>query len=131
MKLRIVIWTIVGILVVAMLLFLLLGGKGTQRRITLKELHLQTERTEKSINELSGRLAQARAIPLSPDAVSALRAAESLLTQARTLMEKAKTGTDPKTVEQHLRTVHRLLTRTRRLLRDATRPQPAKPGGTT
>jgi C4-dicarboxylate-specific signal transduction histidine kinase len=130
MKLRIIIWTVVGILVIAAVLFLLFGGKGTQRRITLKELQLQVERTEENINELTGRLAQARAIPLSPAAVSSLNTAESLLNQARTLIENTRTSTDPKTVDQNLRTVHRLLTRSRRLIRDATRPPAAKPAGT-
>lgn len=130
MKLRIVIWTVVGILVVIGAIFLLAGRKSYQRRITLKELRLQTERTEKNINQVSARLAQARAIPLTPEAARSLNTAESLLNQTRTLIESAKSSTDPKIVEQNLRTIHRLLTRTRHLIRNATRPQGTIPGKT-
>jgi tRNA/tmRNA/rRNA uracil-C5-methylase (TrmA/RlmC/RlmD family) len=129
MKLRIIIWTVVGILVVAGIIFLIFGGKNPRQRVTLKELKWQTERTEKSINELFGQLAQAKAIPLPGTAAQSLNTAESLLNQSRTIIEQTKKDNDLKTIEQNLRTVHRLLTKTRRIIREATRPQPAKPAG--
>lgn len=130
MKLRIIIWTVVGILVIAGIIFIIAGGKSTQRRITLKEIKLQTERTEASLNQVTARLAQAKAVPLSPEAASSLNAAESLLTQARTLLEETKSETEPKTAEEKLRIIHRLLTRARRLIRNATKPQVTPPAGT-
>jgi len=131
-KIRVIIWTITAILVVVGTLFLLLGGKRTQRKIiTFKDLQYQTQRTEQNINELFARLAQARAVPLPPGSSQLITEAEAQLNQARDLIEKNKQTTDIKTMGKNLRLAHRLLTKTRRLLRTATRPKPliGGPGG--
>lgn len=131
MKLRVIIWTVVGILVIAGTIFIITGSRASQRRITLKELKLQAERTEAGINQLAARLAQAKAVPLSPEASQRLDSVETLLNTARTLLEQAKTENEPRAVEEKLRTIHRMLTRARRQIRIATRPQlPTPPAGT-
>ncbi len=129
MKLRIIIWTAVGILVIAGVIFIIAGSKSIPRRITVKEIRLQTERTESSLNQVTARLAQAKAVPLTPEAASSLNTAESLLSQARTMLAEVKSDNDPKTAEGKLRIIHRLLTRTRRLIRNAAKPQVTPPAG--
>ncbi len=125
MKTRVVIWTIIAILVVAGTLFLLLTARKTQRKIvTIKDLQYQTQRTEKNINDLFAKLAQARAVPLPSASSELITQAEAYLTQARDLIETNKQTNDIKTMENNLRLAHRLLTKTRRLIRSATRPKP-------
>ncbi|MEO0004463.1 MAG: hypothetical protein ABIK47_04855 [candidate division WOR-3 bacterium] len=122
MKLRFIIWAVVGVVVVAGVIFLVLSGKTPQKKVTINDLRLQIERDEKTINELTAKLAQARAVPLPPANAELLSQAETNLNDARTLIEKAKQSENIRDVEANLREAHSLLTKCRRLLRAATKP---------
>lgn len=129
MKLRIIIWSIVGIVVIIGVLFLVLTGKNTRRvRVTLDDLKREAAKIERSINELNGRLAQARAVPLPPEKNAALSQVESHLNQTQKLIENVKNSTDVRTANDALRQAHRLIRKCRRLLREATTPRPARAG---
>ncbi len=126
MKGRIILWSVVGVLVIAGVLFILLTGKSTRRnQVTIDDLKRQAARTETSINELTAKLAQAKAVPLPAEKVQMLTEAEQKLNQARTLLAEVKNATEPGKANETLRNVHRVIRQVRRRLREATKPKPA------
>ncbi|MCL6466385.1 MAG: hypothetical protein K6T77_06505 [candidate division WOR-3 bacterium] len=128
MKLRVVVWLIVGIVVVIGSLFLVLTGKSSRgKKVTIEDLKRQAARTETTVNALTARLAQAKAIPLPPEKSRYIAEIENNLTQARELVEKTKNSTGIREAEESLRKAHRLIRQTRRLLREATSPKPLRP----
>ncbi|GEM_PF-891796 len=128
MKLRVVVWLIVGIIVVIGTLFLLLTGKSSRgKKVTLEDLKRQAARTETTVNDLTARLAQAKAIPLPPEKSRYINEIENNLTQARELVAKTKTSTGIREAEESLRKAHRLIRQSRRMLREATNVKPLRP----
>ncbi|NPV13832.1 hypothetical protein HPY86_02740 [candidate division WOR-3 bacterium] len=128
MKLRVVVWLVVGIVVVIGVLFLILTGKSTRsKKVTLEDLKRQATRTETTVNELTARLAQAKAVPLPPEKKQLLSEVENNLNQARELVHKTKNSTNLREAEEALRKAHRLIRQSRRLLREATNPKPLRP----
>ncbi len=121
MKLRVIIWIIVGIIAVAGVLFLLLSGKTQQKKVTINDLRFQIQRDEEKINELTAQLAQARAVPLPPNNAQLVNEAETNLNEAHTLLETAKQSENLRDIEANLKEVHLRMTKCRRLLRAATR----------
>ncbi len=127
MKLRIIVWTIVGIVVIAGVLFLVLTGKGTKGgKISLDDLKRQAERSQASVNKLTGQLMQAKATPLPAEKNRLLEEAEEKLNQARSLLESVKNSSNLRQAESELREAHRLIRQCRRLLYQATKPTPTK-----
>ncbi|MGQ9678266.1 MAG: hypothetical protein ACUVUD_03185 [bacterium] len=127
MKLRVAVWLVVGIILIIGVLFLVLTGKSSQRKkVTLEDLKRQATRTESSINALTGRLAQAKAIPLPPEKTPLLTENENILNRAREMVQKAKNSSDFRTAFESLREAHRLIRKSRRLLHKATTPQPLR-----
>jgi uncharacterized membrane-anchored protein YhcB (DUF1043 family) len=127
-KLRVVVWLIVGIIVVIGTLFLLLTGKSSRgKKVTLEDLKRQAARTETTVNELTARLAQAKAIPLPPEKIRYITEIENNLTQVRELVAKTKNSTGIREAEESLRKAHRLIRQSRRMLREATNPKPLRP----
>lgn len=128
MKLRVVVWSIAGIIVIIGVLFLVLTGKSSRRqKVTLEDLKRQATRTESSINKLTAQLAQAKAIPLPQEKMPLISEAENALTQARELVQKTKTSSDLQTASESLRKAHRLIRKLRRLLHSATTLKPLPP----
>lgn len=124
MKLRVVVWLIVGIIVIIGILFLVLTGKSSRRqKVTLEDLKRQATRMESSINKLTAQLAQAKAIPLPQEKMPLISEAENTLSQARELVQKTKITSDLQTARESLREAHRLIRKLRRLLHRATTPK--------
>lgn len=123
MKLRLVIWTVVGIVVVAFGIFILLAGKaGQSKRVTLNDLKRQLTRTEQAVNDLTAKLAQAKAVPLPPPQSELLGKAEENLNRARELLQEAKGSNERALVEKTLREIHQLIRQCRRFIREAKKP---------
>ncbi len=124
MKLRAVIWTVVGIVVVVLTLFILLTGRaGRSKRITLQDLKRQASRSEKTINKLYTEINQAKAVPLTPMQSQLLTEAENNLKKAEELLNRVREGTEVAAVNKNLQEVHDLIGKTRRIIRRATKPK--------
>jgi flagellar basal body-associated protein FliL len=124
MKIRVIIWIVVAIVVVAGAFFLILTGKSRRTKVTIEDLKFQIQRDEETINELAAKLAQARAVPLPPANTQILNEAEARLNEARAQLEKAKQSDNIRTIEENLKQAHSFMTKCRRLLRAATKPRP-------
>lgn len=122
MKMRFIVWAVVGVTVVVGAIFLVLSGRTRQKKVTLSDLRFQIQRDEETINELTAKLAQARAVPLPPANAELLNQAEKKLNDARTLIEKAKQSENIRDVDENLKAAHLLMSQCRRLLRAATKP---------
>jgi len=126
MKTRILVWTIVGILTVAVIILLVASPKRTTR-VTLEQLQRGATRSANELNKLLTELAAAKTSPLAAAHAELLRQTEADLTQARQLIEKVATATNPREAQADLVKANKLLSRARRALRTAQRPpKPAK-----
>ncbi|MGQ9707342.1 MAG: hypothetical protein ACUVUR_00500 [bacterium] len=128
MNIRVVVWTIVGVVVVTGAIFLFITGKRRPTRVTVENLRFQIQRDEQSINQLSAQLAQARAVPLPQTNTQLLNQAAVHLEEARLRLEEAKRSDDIRKIEESLKQAHLSMSKCRRLLRSATRPKPAGAG---
>lgn len=123
MKLRLIIWTVVGIIALAFVIFILFSGRaGRSKRVTIEDLKRQLTRTEQTANELTAKLNQTKAVPLPSTQSEILGKAEKDLNQAKELLQEVKGKSDRALVEKKLREIHQLLRQARRLIRQATKP---------
>ncbi len=122
MKLRVIIWIVVGIIVVAGVIFLVITGKSPRaKKISLDDLKRQAERSTNSINKLTARLMEAKATPLPPEKSQLVAEVEKNLNEARSLLDAVKNSSDLKQAEKDLRSAHRLIRQSRRLLQQLTK----------
>lgn len=117
MKSRVIIWSVVGIFVIAGVVFVLSKPKTPgAARLTPERLNNAVSQTEVQVNRLSGRLVAARSAgqPLAQPAKA--DEADRLLTEAREKLAQLKQVTDLKQGEAQLRAVKKAVREARRAL---------------
>ena len=117
MKSRVIIWSVVGIFVIAGVVFVLSKPKTPgAARLTPERLNNAVSQTEVQVNRLSGRLVAARSAgqPLAQPAKA--DEADRLLTEAREKLAQLKQVTDLKQGEAQLRAVKTAVREARRAL---------------
>jgi hypothetical protein len=128
LKSRIIVWSIVGVLVVAAVVFLLARPRLPQTpRMTAERLQKSADRTELQVNRLAARLVAARNVP--PPGLDQARAIEAdrLLTEARSKLGEARQSSDVKQGEALLRNVKVVLRKARRELELASKGAVVRP----
>ncbi|MEO0079287.1 MAG: hypothetical protein ABIK44_01235 [candidate division WOR-3 bacterium] len=125
MKTRILVWAIIGLLVVATVIFLFVSPKRAVR-VTLEELKRGATQSENRLNRLLTELTAAKTGPFAPANAELLSRAEAMLGEARQLIEKVKMASDIREASDNLAKANKLITKARRVLREASRPP--KPG---
>jgi len=128
-KTRIIVWAVVGLLVVAGVVFIIAtsGGRATAKK-TLEGYANQAQRTSRELDRLVERADAARAgAALGPDAEAGLQEMSRFEAEARAKLEQIQSAKDTKQAEQLLREAKESVQSARRALELAVPPR--RPGG--
>jgi len=123
LKGRVLVWTIVGIIVVAGVIFILSKPRGPNaQKMTTEDLKRGISQSEVQLNRLSARLVAAHST-VTPSANAAkAEEADKLLSEARSKLTQLKQVADLKQGEAQLREVKQTIRRARRALELALGP---------
>ncbi len=125
MKLRIVVWALVGLVVIAGSIFLVAtSGKRPVARRTVESCRAQAERTMKQLDRLTLRAEAVRtSTPTTPELEQRLAEVARLVSEARAKAEQVCSSSDTKQAVQLLREAKTLMNGARRALDLAAGPR--------
>lgn len=128
MKSRVIVWTIVGLVAIAGLVFVV-ATPARQRspKLTVDRLHAEASQMETQIERAARRIDAARkAVPAS-DAESNISKLEARLDETRQAVASVREATEVKKAEEQLRTARQLMRSLRRDIETAFRDKTRVP----
>ncbi len=115
MKSRVIVWTIVGLAVIAGLVFIFATPNRTRTpKLTLERLQTEAARLEPAVERTGRRVAEARKNAKSGEAEAQLGQIDRQLAEARQLLADVRSAGDVKTAEEKLRAARQLMRSLRR-----------------
>ena len=130
MKTRVVVWTIVGLLVVAGVIFLVTSSKRPPQVVKdLASMREQAEQVSGKLDILQADIDELRQLPGAGDEATALDGVDSMIARTRAGLDHIRTTEDVDAAFESLRESREMMQDARRAFRDAEKKLRPRPRG--